>query len=99
NLRGPPFRFSAGGFFRGPAYSGGVTGIVFSARVWRRLGFINELSYNWNSLVSELARASRDRRSAAFLHQWTLAMPWFVMYRFGADFVGSRLCWRGEVLW
>src|SRR5262249_7283335 len=36
---------------------------------------------------------------AAFLHQWTLAMPWFVMYRFGADFVGSRLCWRGEVLW
>jgi hypothetical protein len=26
-------------------------------------------------------------------------MPWFVMYRFPADFVGSALCWRGEVLW
>jgi hypothetical protein len=44
-------------------------------------------------------RARRDRRSLAFLHQWTLAMPWFVLYRFPADFVGSGLCWRGEVLW
>ena len=26
-------------------------------------------------------------------------MPWFVMYRFPADFAGSALCWRGEVLW
>src|SRR5258708_31475326 len=26
-------------------------------------------------------------------------MPWFVMYRFPADFIGSQLCWRGEVLW
>src|SRR5260221_3584983 len=26
-------------------------------------------------------------------------MPWFVLYRFPADFVGSGLCWRGEVLW
>src|ERR1043165_2725141 len=26
-------------------------------------------------------------------------MPWYVMYRFPADFVGSALCWRGEVLW
>src|SRR5262249_62010695 len=39
------------------------------------------------------------RRSLAFLHQWTLAMPWFVLYRFPADFVGSELCWRGEGLW
>jgi len=93
------FAFSADGIFQRPAYSRRVTGIDFSDPVWLRLGFINELSYNWNSLVSELARAYRDRRSAAFLHQWTLAMPWFVMYRFGADFVGSRLCWRGEVLW
>jgi hypothetical protein len=67
--------------------------------VWLRLGFVNELAYNWNSQVSDLARASRDRRSHAFLRQWTLTMPWFVMYRFPADFVGSALCWRGEVLW
>ena len=67
--------------------------------MWLRLGFINELGYNWNSQVSDLERASRDRRSFALLHRWKLEMPWFVMYRFPADFAGSALCWRGEVLW
>ena len=93
------FAFSADGIFDHAAYSRRVTGIDFSDPVWLRLGFINELAYNWNSQVSDLARASRDRRSHAFLRQWTLTMPWFVMYRFPADFVGSALCWRGEVLW
>jgi len=93
------FAFSADGVFEHPAYSRRVTGIDFSDPVWLRLGFINELAYNWNSEVSDLARASRDRRSLAFLRQWTLTMPWFVIYRFPADFVGSALCWRGEVLW
>src|SRR6185503_4904675 len=26
-------------------------------------------------------------------------MPYFVMYRFPSDYVGGRLCWRGDVLW
>jgi hypothetical protein len=97
----PPrtFAFSADGIFEHPAYSRRVTGIDFSDPVWLRLGFINELAYNWNSQVSDLERARRDRHSLAFLRQWTLTMPWFVMYRFPADFVGSALCWRGEVLW
>jgi hypothetical protein len=97
----PPrtFAFSADGILDHPAYSRRVTGIDFSDPVWLRLGFINEIAYNWNSEISDLARASRDRRSLAFLRQWTLTMPWFVMYRFPADFVGSALCWRGEVLW
>jgi hypothetical protein len=97
----PPraFAFSADGIFDHPAYSRRVPGIDFSDPVWLRLGFINELAYNWNSQISDLARASRDRRSLAVLRQWTLTMPWFVMYRFPADFVGSALCWRGEVLW
>ncbi len=93
------FAFSADGIFDRAAYSRRVTGIDFSDPVWLRLGFINELGYNWNSQVSDVIRARRDRRSLAFLHQWTLAMPWFVLYRFPADFVGSALCWRGEVLW
>src|SRR5215831_13815363 len=93
------FAFSADGIFDRAAYSRRVTGIDFSDPVWLRLGFINELGYNWNSHVSDVMRARRDRRSLAFLHQWTLAMPWFVLYRFPADFVGSGLCWRGEVLW
>src|SRR5215467_3259311 len=93
------FAFSADGIFDRAAYSRRVTGIDFSDPVGLRLGFINELDYNWNSQVSDVVRARRDRRSLAFLHQWTLAMPWFVLYRFPADFVGSGLCWRGEVLW
>jgi hypothetical protein len=93
------FAFSADGIFDRAAYSRRVTGIDFSDPVWLRLGFINELGYNWNSQVSDVVRARRDRRSLAFLHQWTLAMPWFVLYRFPAEFVGSALCWRGEVLW
>jgi len=93
------FAFSADGIFDRAAYSRRVTGIDFSDPVGLRLGFINELGYNWNSQVSDVVRARRDRRSLAFLQQWTLAMPWFVLYRFPADFVGSGLCWRGEVLW
>ena len=93
-----PFAFSADGIYdRGP-YSRRVRGIDFSDPVWLRLGFINEWGYNWNSEVSDLERATRDRRSLAW-QRWTLAMPWFVVYRFGADFVGSDLCWQGEVLW
>jgi len=93
------FAFSADGIFDRAAYSRRVTGIDFSDPVGLRLGFINELGYNWNSRASDVIRARRDRSSLAFLHQWTLAMPWFVLYRFPADFVGSGLCWRGEVLW
>ncbi len=93
------FAFSADGIYDRPAYSRQVAGIDFSDPVWLRLGFINEHGYNWNSQVSDLDRASRDRRSFALLHRWKLTMPWFVMYRFPADFVGSALCWRGEVLW
>src|SRR5262245_14197352 len=93
------FAFSADGIFDRAAYSRRVAGIDFSDPVGLRLGFINELGYNWNSGASDVVRAHRNRSSLAFLHQWTLAMPWFVLYRFPADFVGSGLCWRGEVLW
>jgi hypothetical protein len=93
------FAFSADGMLDHPASSRRVTGIDFNDPVWLRLGFINELAYNWNSQASDVARAQRDRRSLAFLHQWRLTMPWFVMYRFPAAFAGSALCWRGEVLW
>jgi hypothetical protein len=94
-----PFAFSADGIFDRPAYSRRVTGIAFADPVWLRLGFINELRYNWNSLVSDIDRSSRDRRFWAVVHRWKLEMPWFVMYRFPAEFVGSAVCWRGDVLW
>ena len=93
------FAFSADGIFDQPAFSRRVSGIDFADPVWLRLGFINEHRYNWNSLVSDVRRASRDRHALALLHHWRLEMPWFVMYRFPAEFAGSALCWRGEVLW
>jgi hypothetical protein len=94
-----PYAFSSDGIYDHAAYSRRVTGISFADPVWLRLGFINERGYNWNSRVSDVDRASRDGRFWAFLHRWRLEMPWFVLYRFPADFVGSALCWRGEVLW
>src|SRR5262249_33063235 len=95
----PPCAFPARASLARGASRRGVPGMVFPARVGLRRGFTTELGYNWISRGSAVVRARRDRRSLAFLHQWTLAMPWFVLYRFPADFVGSELCWRGEVLW
>ena len=94
-----PFAFSADGIYDRATLSRRVSGIDFSDPVWLRLGFINEHGYNWNSEVSDVTRASRERNSLALIHRWRLEMPWFVMYRFPAAFVGSALCWRGEVLW
>ncbi len=94
-----PFALSADGLFPKPAYSRQVTGVDFADPVWLRLGFINELGYNWNARVSDVDRASRDSRFWHFLHRWRLEMPWFIMYRFPAEFRGSALCWRGQVLW
>jgi hypothetical protein len=100
------YAFSADGIYDRPAYSRRVTGIDFEDATWQRLGFVNESKYNWNSTQSDLTRASRLRGAEAFrrpwqavFHQWHLTMPWFAMYRFPADFVGSRLCWTGYVLW
>jgi hypothetical protein len=94
-----PFAFSVDAIYDHAAYSRRVTGIDFADPIWLRLGFINERGYSWFTPPSDLNRAVRDRRSLALLHRWQLTMPWFVMYRFPAAFVGSELCWRGEMLW
>ena len=94
-----PYAFSADGIFDWPAQSRRVSDVGFADPVWLRLGFINEKGYNWNSLVSDVERATRNSGFGALLHRWRLEMPWFVMYRFPPDYAGSELCWRGEVLW
>jgi hypothetical protein len=100
------YAFSADGIYDQPAYSRRVTDIDFADATWLRLGFVNEMKYNWYGSVSDLERASRLRGAdlyrhpwQALFHQWRLTMPWFTMYRFPADFIGSRLCWTGDVLW
>jgi hypothetical protein len=100
--RGFPARlyaFSADGVFGSPRYSRAVRAIDFSDPVWLRLGFINDNQYNWSTEASDLHRADRDKRVWMGLRRWHIAMPWFVMYQFPADYQDASLCWRGDVLW
>jgi hypothetical protein len=100
--RGQPSRlyaFSADSVFDAPAFSRSVTGIDFSDPVRLRLGFVNDKRYNWYTGAPDVHRDDRDRRAWMGLWRWHIAMPWFVVFRFPADDVGARLCWRGEVLW
>jgi hypothetical protein len=92
------FAFSADGIFHNSDLSRAVTGISFSDPVWLRLGFINEYRYNWYP-VSDVQRASRDRRFWMGLQRWHLTMPWFEMIRVPAAYAGGELCWRGDLMW
>src|SRR5262249_8336742 len=40
-----------------------------------------------------------DSRWFNLLDRYRLTFPLYIMYRFPGDFVGSTLCWRGDVLW
>jgi hypothetical protein len=93
------YAFSADGVFGDPAYSRSVSGIDFSDPVWLRLGFVNDVRYNWSTASPDVHRGDRDKRFWMGLRRWHITMPWFVMVRFPAAYVGSRLCWRGDVLW
>ncbi len=93
------FAFSADGLWDHPEYSRRTATIDFSDTTWLRLGFTNEIGYNWISSESDLKRLRRDGRFWMGLHRWHLLMPWFVMYRFPQEFVGSTLCWHGDVIW
>ena len=99
NFPAQTFAFSADSVFDPSPFSRRVTGIDFEDPIWHRLGFINDGGYNWNDLRHDMHRGYRDPRVWVFLHRWRLTMPWFTMYRFPAAFVGSELCWRGDVLW
>lgn len=101
------YAFSADGLYHRGASRGAqagdfsrlVNGIDFTDPVWLRLGFTNELRYNWISSDSDIRRLRRDRRIFSGLQNWHLMMPYFVMYRFPAAFAGGQLCWEGSVIW
>ena len=92
------FAFSADGIFHKSELSRSVTALDFSDPIWLRLGFINDMRYNWYP-VSDIQRASRDRRLWMGAHRWHLTMPWFEMIRLPAGYAGGEVCWRGDVLW
>lgn len=93
------FAFSSDSLLDPAPLSRRVAGVNFSDPVWLRLGFINELRYNWNSDISDIDRLKRDRRFWMGLQRWQLTMPYFVMYRFPPAFAGSDLCWTGTAIW
>ena len=92
------YAFAADGIFRRSDLSRSVTNFDFTDPVWHRLGFINEVRFNWYP-VSDVQRASRDRRFWKGYDRWQLSMPWFTMIRLPAPYVGGRLCWSGDLLW
>jgi hypothetical protein len=94
-----PFAFSADGIWRKTAYSRTVTKLDFTDPVWLRLGFINDLRYNWYTTYPDVHRADRERGPFKGLRRWHLAMPWYEVIRVPAEFVGGELCWRGTVMW
>jgi hypothetical protein len=93
------YAFSADSIWHKSPYSRSVTELDFSDPVWLRLGFINELRYDWWSGKSDIDRVHRDRPFWMGLHRWHLAMPWYEVLRLPAAFAGGELCWRGEVMW
>jgi hypothetical protein len=93
------YAFSFDGLYDKPVYSRRVSGIDFSDAEWQRLGFVNDVAYNWYSETSDVKRFQRRRGVQAALHPWHITMPHFVMFSFPAAFVGSQLCWQGTVLW
>jgi hypothetical protein len=95
---GHPARTYAFSFDK-PTYSRRVTRIDFSDAEWQRLGFVNELAYNWSSKPGDVDRGHRRRGLQRLLHPWDITMPHFVMFTFPAAFAGSELCWRGTVMW
>jgi hypothetical protein len=93
------FGFSSDGIFDHGAWSRRVTGIRFSDPVHARLGIVNERIYGWSPNASDIERFTRDKHSFNLFDRYHLTFPLYIMYRFPADFAGSTLCWRGDVLW
>ena len=98
--RGPDsaFAFSADGIWRHADGSRTTGTLDFSDPVWLRLGFVNDLRYNWTTDY-DVKRATRDRRFWMGWRRWHLTMPWFEMIRVPAGYAGGELCWRGTIMW
>ena len=92
------FAFSADALWTSPELSRAVTALDFANPVWLRLGFLNELRYNWTG-GTDVRRAIRDRRFWMGWDRWHVTMPWFEVISLPAAYVGGQLCWRGEVMW
>ena len=98
------FAFSADSVRRTTVYSRSVTSLDFSDPVWLRIGFINDLRYNWYTQYPDVHRADRARGPLSGLKRWHVAMPWYEMICVPAAFVGvicagaARLCGKARAI-
>jgi hypothetical protein len=93
-----PFAFSADSVWRTSEASRDVTSLDFNDPVWLRLGFMNDVRYNWTA-DTDVKRAERDKRFWMGLSRWHDTMPWYEMIRVPVAYVGGELCWRGALMW
>ncbi|HEY5306104.1 MAG TPA: hypothetical protein VIJ52_05480 [Pseudolabrys sp.] len=93
------YAFSADGALQRPEFSRSLTSIDFNNPVWLRLGFVNDVGYNWYTGAPDVHRADRNKKIWMGLDRWRITMPWFMMLRFPSDYAGAHLCWRGDVIW
>jgi cadmium resistance protein CadD (predicted permease) len=93
-----PFAFSADSVWRKSSASRDVTSLDFIDPVWLRLGFLNEVRYNWTA-DTDVKRGERDKRIWAGLARWRVTMPWYEMVQLPAAYVGGEVCWRGQLMW
>jgi hypothetical protein len=91
--------FSADGIYDPAAASRRVDAIDFANPVWLRLSFVNDNRYNWSGAGTDIQRRERNRPFWMGYDRWQLTMPWYIVHRFPAAYVGGTLCWRGELLW
>lgn len=78
-----PYAFAAESFWQSTRHSRIVRSIDVDGRDSLSGGFVNDLRYAWYN-NSDIRRRH---------------MPLFVHYRLPADLEGSRLCWRGDLMW
>lgn len=80
-----PYGFSADGMWDHPRYSRVVDDIDFSSLEDLRMAEANDLLYNfYRKTPGNVSRAE---------------LPYFVGYTVPHALIGSRLCWRGSLLW
>ncbi len=93
------YALSGDGVLQNAEFSRSIRSINFDNAVWLRLGFVNDNGYNWYTAGPDVHRADRNKKIWMGLDRWRITMPWFMMLRFPSDYAGSKLCWRGDVLW
>ena len=93
------FAATADGLLKRPLHSRQIRAIDFDDAMGARVGVVNEVRYNWYGPEPDPQRMLFDPHAARATRGLRTTIPFYLMYQFPPDYAGSRLCWRGELLW